>query len=95
MVVGVGDDGLAALDTSPQVKLDNVARALLVEEERPIVNHKACSVNTMWEFVGGGRPSGDEVFFGGIFCQCVGAIGCPGHVVNLIGGLERVFAPGS
>ncbi len=95
MVVGVGNDGLSALDTSPQVKLDDVACALLVEEECPVVDHEACSIDTMWKLVGCRRPSGDEVFFGGILSQRVGAIGCPGHVVYLIGGLEWVLAPGS
>lgn len=95
MVVGVGDDGLAALNASTKVKLDNVACALLVEKERPIVDHEPCAIDTMWEFVGGGRPSCDEVFFRRILSQSICAIWCPRHVVDLIGGLKRVFAPGS
>lgn len=93
MVVSAGNDGLATLDSSPQVKLDDVARTLLVEEERSIVDHEARPIDAVRKFVGRCWPSGDEVFLGGILCQRVSPVGCPRHVVDLVGGLKRIFAP--
>ena len=95
MVVGVGDDGLAALDARAQVKLDDVAGALLVEEQRPVVHHEARAVHTMGQLVRGGGPPGNEVLLGRVLGQGVCPVGCPGHVVDLVGGLQGVFAPGS
>ena len=83
VVVCAGDDGLAALDARAQVELDDVARALLVEEERAIVHHEAGAVHTMGEFVGGGGTACDEVLLGRVLCQRVRAVWGPGHVVDL------------
>lgn len=61
MVVGVGNNGLTTLDASAQVKLYNVAGALLVEEQCAIVDDKTSAIHTMWEFVGGGGTACNEV----------------------------------
>ncbi len=52
VVVGIGDYGLPALYPSPQVKLDDISRAFLVEEDGPVIGHKSSSVNAVWKFVG-------------------------------------------
>lgn len=84
MVVGVGDDGLAALDASAQVKFHNVASALLVEEQRAIVDDETSPVHTMGQLVSRGGTACDEVLLGRVLCQCICAVGCPGHVVDLV-----------
>ena len=95
VVVGVVDDGLAALDARAQVELDDVARALLVEEERAVVHHEARAVHAVRQLVGGGGPARHEVLLGGVLGQRVRAVGRPGHVVDLVRGLQGVLAPGA
>jgi len=95
VVVGVGDDGLAALDARAQVELDDVAGALLVEEQRPVVDDEAGPVHAVRQLVGGGGTARDEVLLRRVLRERVRAVRRPGHVVDLVRGLQRVFAPGA
>lgn len=66
VVVGVVDDGFATFDSSPQVKLHNVAGALLVEKHRPVVDHKSSPVYPVGQLVSYGLTAILEVVQGGI-----------------------------
>lgn len=95
VVVGVVDDGLAAFDASAQVELDDVSRALLVEEDGAVVGHEACPIHTMRQLVGGCLTAVFKVLQGGELDERVGAVGRPGHEEDFVAGLQGVFAPGT
>lgn len=63
VVVRAGNDGLTALDASAQIELDDIPRALLVEEQRAVVDDKPGAVHPMGKFVGGRGSACNEVLF--------------------------------
>ena len=93
VVVCPRHDGLAALDARAQVELDDVARALLVEKECAVVHDEARAVHAVRQLVRRGGPPGDEVLLGRVLGESVGAVRRPRHVVDLVGGLQRVLTP--
>lgn len=95
VVVGVVDNGLAAFDASAQVELDDVSRALLVEEDGAVVGHKACPVHAVRQLVGGRLTAVFKVLQGGELNESVSAVRRPGHEEDLVTGLQGVFAPGT
>lgn len=95
VVVGVVDNGLAAFDASAQVELDDVARALLVEEDGAVVSHEACPVHAVRQLVGGRLAAVFKVVQGGELDERVGSVRRPGHEEDFVAGLQGVFAPGT
>lgn len=87
MIVGVIDDGLAAFDSGPYVKLYNVAGPLLVEKHGPIVDHKSSAIHPVGELVRDGLPGVLEVVEGRVLNECVCPVRSPRHEVDFVTGL--------
>lgn len=95
VIVCIVNDGLPTLDSRPEVKLYDVACSLFVEKHSPVVHHKSSTINSVRELVCDSLPRVLKVVERRVLNECVCAIGSPGHEIDLVTSLKRVFAPGT